>query len=410
MIYTPPQHGKSTLVSHYFPAWYLGKRPTSRVLLASYEASFAAHWGGRARDTMAEYGAELFGTGVSTTRGAQAWWETDQGGYMATAGVGGPITGKGARLAIIDDPVKNQEEALSQTYRDKTWEWYRATFRTRVEQGGAIVLVMTRWHEDDLAGRLLRYEPERWTVVRLPAIAEQDDPMGRAEGEPLAPQLFGRETLLETKAAVGSFWWSALYQQRPSPATGGIFRRDWWRYYREAPAVFDEVVASWDMSFRETRQGSFVVGQVWGRRGADKYLLDQVRDRMGFPATIEAVRQLAAKWPQARTTLIEDKANGPAVIDTLRGTIGGIVPVTPEGSKAARAHAVSPQVEAGNVWLPDPEIAPWIGDYIEELTSFPVGANDDQVDATTQALDRLGGHSVMTDTQRNLLRGVTMVG
>jgi predicted phage terminase large subunit-like protein len=172
------------------------------------------------------------------------------------------------------------------------------------------------------------------------------------------------------------------------PSSGGIFKRTWWRFYREAPARFDEVIQSWDCTFKDLATSDYVVGQVWGRVGADAYLLDQVRGQMDLPATLVAVRALSAKWPNSYTKLIEDKANGPAVIASLRHELAGLIPVNPEGGKVARAHAVSPQVEAGNVHLPDPSIAPWIGGFLVEHDTFPLGVHDDQVDATTQALVR----------------------
>jgi predicted phage terminase large subunit-like protein len=196
-----------------------------------------------------------------------------------------------------------------------------------------------------------------------------------------------------------------LYQQSPQPAQGQIFKRDWWNFYRQAPFPFDEIIQSWDMAFKGTDASDFVVGQVWGRKKADKYLLDQVRARMDFPTTIQAVKTLSAKWPQAHAKLAEDKANGPAVIDTLKREISGLIAIEPQGSKEARANAVSPQIESGNVYLPDPSIAPWIHDLIEECAAFPKGTNDDQVDAMTQALLRLGEGTV-DPSSVSLLRGV----
>lgn len=393
MVLMPPRHGKSELVSKYFPAWYLGTFPDRRIILASYEADFAASWGRKARNLLEEFGPSLFGVKVSSDSSAANRWDIEgHSGGMTTAGVRGPITGKGANVAIIDDPVKNDQEAMSQTYREAAWDWYRATFSTRIQQDGAIILVMTRWHEDDLAGRLLKAQQEggeKWEVVSLPAIAEEDDLLGRQPGEPLCPELFSKETLESIKKRLGTYWWNALYQQKPSPPEGGILKRSWWKFYKKAPEKFDEVIQSWDMSFKETSSGSYVVGQVWGRIGADKYLLDQIRDRMDFPTTIQAVKTLTAKWPQAKAKLVEDKANGPAVIATLKKEIPGLIAVQPEGSKEARAHAVAPDIEAGNVYLPDPSIAPWIHDFIEECSAFPTGAHDDQVDAMTQALLRL---------------------
>ena len=393
MVFMPPRHGKSEFISRYSTAWILGKFPDTRIILASYEADFAATWGRKARDLLEEHGPSLFGIRVSGKSSAANRWDIEgHEGGMVTAGVNGPITGKGADIGIIDDPVKNDQEAMSVTYQERTYEWYKSTFRTRLQRDGAIILIMTRWHENDLAGKLLaaqEEEGEKWEVVSLPAIAEDDDPLGREIGQPLCPGLFTKDALESIKKAVGSYWWASLYQQRPSPAEGGIFKRNWWQYYRRVPDRFDEIIQSWDMTFKDTKTADYVVGQVWGRKGADKYLLDQVRDRMDFPATIQAVRTLSAKWPQARAKLVEDKANGPAVIATLKKEISGLIPVEPQGSKESRAWAVSPEVEAGNVYLPDPSIAPWVHDFIEECAAFPNGANDDQVDAMSQALMRL---------------------
>lgn len=393
MVFMPPRHGKSELTSRYFPAWYLGTFPDKRIILASYEADFAATWGRKSRDLLEEYGPSLFGVTVSKASSAASRWDIEgHEGGMATAGVRGPITGKGANIAIIDDPVKNDQEAMSQTYRDATWDWYRATFSTRIQDNGAIILVMTRWHEDDLAGRLFKAQQEggdRWEYVNLPALAEGNDVLGREEGKPLCPILFTKETLEATKTRLGSYWWASLYQQRPSPAEGGIFKRNWWQYYRQVPGQFNEIIQSWDMAFKDTKTADFVVGQVWGRKAADKYLLDQVRGRMDFPATVQAVRSLSAKWPQARAKLVEDKANGPAVIATLKREISGLIPVEPQGGKESRAWAASPEVEAGNVYIPDPSIASWVHDFVEECAAFPNGANDDQVDAMSQAIIRM---------------------
>ena len=393
MVSMPPRHGKSELVSRYFPAWYLGTHPDKRIILASYEADFAATWGRKARDLLEEHGQALWGVTVSKASSAASRWDIEgRDGGMATAGVRGPITGKGANVALIDDPVKNDQEAMSQTYRDAAWDWYRATFSTRLQDDGAIILVMTRWDEDDLAGRLRKAASEggdQWEILNLPALAEEGDVLGRAIGEPLCPELFGKAMLEATQIRIGPYWWNALYQQRPAPIEGGMLKRGWWKFYRERPWQFDEILQSWDMTFKDSAGTDYVVGQVWGRRLADRYLLDQVRARMDFPATVTAVKTLTAKWPEAATILIEDKANGPAVISTLKHQIAGIIAVEPQGSKVARVSAVSPQIEAGNVYLPDPSLAPWIHDFIEECAAFPSGAYDDQVDAMSQALLRM---------------------
>lgn len=395
MVFMPPRHGKSEVCSKKFPAWYLGRNPGKEIIICSYAADLAYDFSRIARDTLRERGPELWEIKVSSDSSAVGRWgiEGKRGGCVA-AGVGGPITGRGAHVGIIDDPFKNAEEAASQTIRDKVWEWYRSTFRTRLAPGGAIVLVMTRWHEDDLAGRLIaemQAGGEQWTIIEMQAEAEEGDPLGRAIGETLWPEHgFDKAWAEATKVAVGSYFWQALYQQRPSAPEGEILKRGWWKFYKAIPADLQEVIQSWDMTFKDSDGSDFVVGGVWGRKGADKYLLDQVRGRMDFPTTLAAVKALTAKWPQARAKLVEDKANGPAVIAMLKREIPGLIPVEPQGSKMARVAAVSPEIEAGNVYLPDPSIAPWVNDFIEECAAFPNGKHDDQVDQMSQALLRFG--------------------
>lgn len=246
IVTMPPRHGKSELVSKYFPAWYLGRyaKRGGRVILSSYEADFAASWGAQARDVLVELGASIFGLRMGDTA-SNRWSVQPMAGLrryragMQTAGVGGPITGKGATLFIIDDPIKNDEEALSAVYREKTWNWFRSVAYTRLEPGASMVIVMTRWHEDDLVGRLLRLAKaggETWTVINFPAICDdQDDPLerelGRSKGEALWSERYDAHELAAKKATVGSYWFSALYQQRPAPIEGGIFKRHWFRTF-----------------------------------------------------------------------------------------------------------------------------------------------------------------------------------
>ena len=424
MVFMPPRHGKSEFISRYSTAWILGKFPDTRIILASYEADFAATWGRKSRDLLEEHGPSLFGIRVSGKSSAANRWDIEgHEGGMVTAGVNGPITGKGADIGIIDDPVKNDQEAMSVTYQERAWEWYRSTFRTRIQRDGAIILIMTRWHENDLAGKLLAAqdeEGEKWEVVSLPAIAEEGDLLGRSPGLSLCPDLFTKEALGNIKKAVGLFWWASLYQQRPSPAEGGILKRHWWKFWCypgqedklppvtlrlpdsegggfisvkpvPLPKRFDQLAQSWDMAFKDTKSSAYVAGQVWGRRQADKFLLDQLRDKMDFVVTVQAVETLTKKWPEARAKWVEDKANGPAVIATLKRKISGLIAVDPEGSKEARAYAVSPECESGNVFLPHPAVMPWVWDFIEECTAFPNGKYADQVDAATQALNKLEG-------------------
>ena len=253
----------------------------------------------------------------------------------------------------------------------------------------------TSWAEDDLPGRICTHfkgDP-RLTVLRFPAINEPGEtgynpnlPRG-----PLVPELKSLAFLQEVKGLFSDYWWAAMYQQCPRPLGGNVFKEEGIRYYlpKDLPAKFDKVLASWDCTFKDTDGTDFVVGQVWGKAGANSYLLAQVRARMSFTKTVKEVVDLRNAWPKTREVLIEDKANGPAVIDTLKASVPGIIPIEPDGSKLARAHAVTSYWEAGNVWLPHPDFAPWVKDLVGELTAFPAAANDDQVDALTQALRRL---------------------
>jgi predicted phage terminase large subunit-like protein len=254
----------------------------------------------------------------------------------------------------------------------------------------------TSWAEDDLPARIIAQYAgnDRLTHLRFPAINSPSE-SGYNSALPdgaLVPELHSLAKLLEQKGLMSDYWWSALYQQSPKALGGNVFKEIGIQYYfpKDLPEKWDTVIDSWDCTFKDTDGTDFVVGQKWAKRGADSYLLLQIRDRMSFTKTKEEVRNLSRLDPQPRGgVLIEDKANGPAVIDTLRGEVPGLIPIEPDGSKLARAHAVTSYWEARNIWLPHPEIAPWVKLLINELTGFPAAANDDQVDALTQALRKL---------------------
>lgn len=379
-------------VTETFPSYFIGKDPKRRVIEISYGDSLARKFGRANRDKIEQFGPEIFNIQIDGRNSSATNWSIKGNpGGMISAGIGGAITGEGADLLIIDDPIKNRREADSDTYRSFLWSEWQDTLQTRLQPNAAVIILMTRWHEDDLIGRLLSQDEREWNRIRLPAIAEEDDPIGREEGEPLWSEYgFNLEWAERTKKAVGTRSWSALYQQSPRPAEGSMFKRQWMQYYKAPPAKFDEVIQSWDCTFKDTKSSDYVVGQIWGRVGSFYYLLDQVRAQMDFPATVQAIRLLSGKWRIARSILIEDKANGPAVISFLKREIPGLIPIEPQGSKESRAAAVTPYFESGNVFLPDPSICTWINDYTEELLSFPNGKHDDVVDSTTQALNRFG--------------------
>lgn len=431
LLELPPRHAKSELASRLFPAYYLYRHPERWVGLTSYSADLAYTLSRNARENYRRAGGELSVAGVEH-------WETGQRGGLWAAGIGGPITGKGFHVGIIDDPIKNAEEAASGTIREKHKDYYRSTFYTRQEPNAAIIVIQTRWHEDDLTGWLLSEEasedetPERWHVVNMPAIAEAEPPIvpatctvepdPRQPGEALCPERYPLERLHAIARRIGSYFFGALFQQQPAPAEGGILKRQWWRYWQprnanlgpvrirltdgtwhetapvELPQRFDELVQSWDMAFKETATSDFVAGQVWGRLAADSFLLDFYLKRADLAGTIAAVEQMTAQWPDARTKLVEDRANGPAVMQSLRRRVPGLIAVQPMGTKEGRVHAVQPDIEAGNVYLPHPRLRPWVAALIDKCAAFPNVAHDDEVDAMTQALLRLSGRSGTNDT------------
>ena len=390
-------------VSETFPSYFIGKNPDRRVIQACYGDTLAKKFGRANKRKIEEFGEEIFGIHMSRDNASVTNWDiAGHRGGMISAGIGGSITGEGADLLIIDDPIKNRAEADSESYREMIWNEWENTLLTRLHAGGSVILILTRWHEDDLAGRLLRKEKEdiengshvgdTWEVVSLPAIAEENDLLGREPGQALWPEGgYDEEWAKQKERDVGSRTWAALYQQRPAPAEGQLLRREWWNFYKEMPPLkeFDKIILSWDCAFKDTKDSDYVVGQVWGRIGPKKYLLSQIRRRMDFPSTLQAFMRQVREWPLARAKYVEDKANGPAVMSILRQKIPGLIAVNPEGGKVTRVNAISYTIEAGDVYLPDPSIAPWVSAFIDECAAFPNGTHDDQVDAMSQALLKL---------------------
>lgn len=409
VISMPPQEGKSQRASRWFPLWVLEQNPDTRIGVVSYELGAARRLSRQVRDDVVMN--PHLGLRVRDDLAAQhEWGLAGHDGGIYAAGIGGALTGRPIDLLIVDDPFKDRVEADSPTYRQRAWDWWTDVGGPRLAPGATVVVIQTRWHEDDLVGKLLTAEDGRiWRVVNIPAQADHDpakgqtDPLGRAPGEYMLSAR-GRTTAQweAIKTRSGSRTWAALYQGRPAPADGDIWLRSWWRTYttplwirRPNGAMWVPradgggiVLQSWDMAFKDTKGSDYVCGQVWFTDGVEAYLLDQVHARLGFTETAKAVVQLSAKWPQAALKLVEDKANGPAVISMLRKRVPGLVAEEPLGSKVARAAAVSPFIEAGNVHLPDPSLAPWVGGFIDEAAAFPNGAHDDQVDAASQGLAR----------------------
>lgn len=389
MVFMPPRHGKSQTITESLPSYYNGLFPNKKVMCISYGDSLAREFGRKNRMKVKEFGQELFGIELESSNSSMTDY-TIKGhtGGSYFAGILGGVTGRGADLLIIDDPIKTRQEAESETYRNRVWDEYQSSLSTRLMPNGAQIIILTRWHHDDLAGRLLQNEPDEWEVISLPALAEDEDVLGRQVGEALWSEFgYDEEWARKKQVEVGSKTWTSLFQQRPTPESGEMFKREWIQYWKVLPE-FEEMALSVDASFKDKKTSDYCVIQVWGRKGANKYLVDQIREQMGFPATVQAIRFISAKYPKAHTKLVEDKANGTAVIDYLKKEISGLIPVEPQGGKEVRASAISPQWEAGNVFIPDPSICPWVSIFIDELLQFPQAKHDDTVDAMSQMLTR----------------------
>jgi predicted phage terminase large subunit-like protein len=399
IINVPPRSMKSLLCTVFYPVWRWCTEPQRRFMFVSYSDELSTDHSVFRRNVLS---SEMYRGGCghqvrfSKDQNLKTQYENTRRGVMFSTSITGSATGKGCDELIVDDPM-NAKKAFSDQERESTNRNFDATFRSRLNDPatGVIIVIMQRLHDDDLTGHLLSQEPNAWTHLKLPAEFEQDaswtfpiserTPQQVKAGDLLWEGRFSREVLADLKVALGSWSYAGQYQQSPAPLKGGIIQREWIRHYRELPSLTGSVrwLQSWDCSFKDTRESDYVVGQVWLRVGAAFYLVDQVRERMDFVRTKQAIQQMTARYPQATAKLIEDKANGPAVISSLRSEISGIIPISPTDSKDGRLHAVSPLFQAGNVFLPE---ARWVGDFVEELTRFPKAANDDQVDACTQAL------------------------
>ena len=395
LIETPPQHGKSITVSESFPSWYLGIHPENRVIAASYSEETAKRFGRKNREKLERFGKGLFGITAGSIWTSTEFELQNGWGRMISRGILSGITGHPANLILIDDPVKNREEADSPVYRDKVWEEWQNTLKSRLAAGGKVIVIMTPWHEDDLAARLLRHE-RNVALLRLPVEAEEDDPLGRAVGDPLCPELGKdrlwlsqfRENYLSDPALGGARAWQALYLCSPRTEGGNLIRREWFRYYEPTDdTVGGTTVISVDAAFKATDRSDYVAIEVWTKVGTAYRLRYCLNRRLDFPETLQAIRTVRQLYPEASYTLIEDKANGSAIIQTLRAEFPGVIAIEPKGGKVSRVNAVAPAIESGCVLLPRGE--PWTATFVDQFAAFPNGVHDDMVDACTQALSFL---------------------
>lgn len=411
LIETPPQHGKSTTVTETLPSWYLGRWPDRRVIVAGYSDDFAERFCRRNREKLLAFGQDLFGVTMGKVNRATEFELAGCCGRMISRGILSGITGNPAELLIVDDPIKTRQEADSEVIRDRVWEEWQNSLKSRFAAGAKVIVIMTPWHEDDLAARILQKEVHV-QLVRLPVEAEAGDPLGRPPGAPLCPELGkGESWLRDFKQSYlddpkgGARAWAALYQCSPRVEGGNLVRRQWWKRYdpRALPSM-GTVVLSVDAAFKGGEDNDFVAVTVWGKRGNDYYLLDCLNRHLDFPGTLQAIRAMNRLYPQARAVLIEDKANGPAVIQALQKELF-CIPVNPKGGKVARVHAVSPAIEAGHVFLP--EKGAWVEEFLDQWTAFPAGRHDDMVDSSSQALSwLLTANGEVVEEQEEEPRGI----
>jgi len=444
VINVPPGTMKSLLCGVFWPSWVWTAIPESKWITASYSGVvsrrdalraqrlmetewYRARWGHLWDPNPDEWGATKYSNSLA--------------GFRLSVTVGGGVTGEHADHQLVDDPIKPLEargDRVDSAALQRCIQWWDETMPTRMVDPvtATRTIIMQRLHDRDLSGHVLatgdyvhlnlpmRYEPRCVIVVKHPCSLREDargevtpptadgfkDP--RAEGELLWPERFPESIQAGRRKELGSRGTAAQDQQRPAPSGGGIFKRDWVQFWRVFPKGRAEMIQSWDCTFKGLDDSDFVVGQIWVRVDGCYYLVDQIRDQMGVGATCRAILSLSAKWRKAVRKLIEDKANGPAVIEIMKKKVPGLKPVEPRGGKIARANAVEPIWESGNVFLPHPDHAPWVHDFIEEMINFngDPGRIDDQVDAMTQALAYL--YQKTTDTYRQAMAqvGATVLG
>ena len=387
MIFTPPRHTKSELATRRFPAWYLGRRPDAQVISASYNSELASDFGREVRNLInTPVYAQIFpGVGLSEDSQAANRWHLKSGGQYIAAGVGTAITGRGAHLIIVDDPIKDRQEADSETVRQRIWDWYRSVLYTRLMPGGSIVLIQTRLHDDDLAGRLLAEAGEggdQWEVVELPALARDNDPLGRMKGEALWPEWYPEDRLIQIKSVIGSRDWSALYQQEPQAEEGGFFLADWFKTVSEPPEGLRIYGAS-DYATKDG-EGDWTVHGICGVDEQDNmYMLDMWRGQTSSDVWVESFLDLVDRWKPLQWA--EEAGQIRASLDPYittrqreRRSYCVRTPFTSRFDKRSRARAIQARMSAGKVFFV--RNAPWLEELRLEMLRFDAGRHDDQVD------------------------------
>jgi predicted phage terminase large subunit-like protein len=383
IISLPPQHGKTFQITQHFPTYYLGRNPKNNIISTSYSQASAEDSGTFVRDLMnTEEYKVIFQSRITQSSKSKKRFSLEQGGNYYAVGRGGPVTGRGAQLIIIDDLIKNHAEALSENYRNDMIDWYKKTLRTRLRKNGSIIVVQTRWHENDLIGHLLSDKSEEWENLVYPAINEQ--------GEALWPELHTIDSLLTQKKIMGTISFQGLYQQQPTSEEGYLIKSAWIQRYKDPPRIFETTIITADLTFKGEKTSDYVVFQKWGKVGPNFYLLDMVRGQWDFTQTLFHMKHFLHKHKDCTNIVIEDAANASAVFSTIKQHVSGVRLWKAQTSKESRLIAVAPLFESNNIFIGEDEKYAIL---ISELLGFPNMAHDDTVDACTMALLNLKNQS-----------------
>ena len=397
IVNMPPRHTKSEFASYLLPAWMIGKTPNLKIIQATHTAELAVRFGRKAKHLMdTEEYKKVFPTRLMEDSKAAGRWETDQGGEYFAVGVGGAMTGRGADLLIIDDPHK-EKDLLSKDSFEKAYEWYTSGPRQRLQPGGRIVLVMTRWATNDLTGQLIKAQKDikgdQWEVVEFPAVLPND--------KAVWPEYWDRDELETVKASISVGKWNAQYMQTPTAEEGALIKREWWRDYpSERPPKMSFIIQSYDTAFMKKETADYSAITTWGvfnreDNGQNAILLDAFKGRFEFPELRRRAHEEYLHW-NPDVVVIEQKASGIPLLHELRNMDIPVVPFTPSkgNDKHVRVNSIAPLFEAGKIWAPKHEH--FAQEVIEECASFPHGDHDDYVDSTSQALMRLRGSYFIT--------------
>jgi predicted phage terminase large subunit-like protein len=399
LLSAPPQHGKSEFLSNWLPTWFLSNFQMNKVILGTYGQDYANKWGSKVRENLTDN--PLCAIPMRKDTASKKKFMTSKGGQMMVAGVDGPATGEGAHLFIVDDPYKNPDEAMKPNHREHVMNWFLAVANTRLQAGGSIVVMHTRWNDDDLIGDLSK--KAGWTSINLEAVCEHPelDPLGRKQGQALCPERYTEADLKQKRIDVTDLFWFPMFQGTPTDMKGSIVTTDDIRYYDEHPSekikTMDEIGIFADLTYEKDEENDFAVFECWGRKGPDIFHFTQIREKMGINEQLTAFEKMLHDHPDAFHKEIEKKANGAAVIQLCEDKIPGIVANNPHTSKGARLAAVSPLYKSGNVYYPNPDLHG--NEYVRtvnvyEITRMTLAGtktkHDDTVDVATMAVAHFG--------------------